>query len=117
MAGAARFAAPRVLPWLGRMFRGAQGFARKMWSGNAGTTASPIYDLGSNGAARLGLKGALNSPTAKGIGYGMLGNEAINQFSGPAVQQQNQAQATPQHNGRNQTPEGWVNPFTSAMNS
>ena len=115
VAGAARFAAPRILPWLGRLFNGAKGFAGRMWSGNVGTAANPMYNLGANGAAKLGLKGMLNSPTAKGVGYGMLGSAAINQFGGG--NQQSQVPPTPQHNGLNQSPEGWVNPFTSAMNS
>lgn len=107
LATGARYAAPRILPWLGRMFSGAGRFASRMWSGNVGSAAKPMYELGANGTANLGLKGMLNSPMAKGVGYGMLGNEAINQLSAPQQSSSPQIEE-PQQN--------WVNPFTSNMN-
>lgn len=118
VAGAARFAAPRVLPWLGRAFKGLAGFGRRMWSGNVGTAAQPMYNLGANGAAKLGLKGMLNSPTAKGIGYGMVGSEAINQFSGspqPEPQQLGPQQEPPTSVQSPGNSWQWTNPYTSRI--
>lgn len=105
---AARAAAPRMLPWLGRMLAGAGRWARGIWTGNVGTSAAPIYNLGANGAIKPGLKSMLMGPTARGIGYGMLGNEAINQFTAP---QQEAAQPIQPQQANN-----WVNPFTSNLN-
>ncbi len=113
LATGARFAAPRILPFLGRMLGGMGRFASRMWSGNVGSAAQPMYNLGANGAAKLGLKGMLNSPIAKGVGYGMLGNEAMNQLSAPPQTTSPQLEEAQYNPGPQQN---WVNPFTSSMN-
>lgn len=111
LGAGARFAAPRILPFLGSMARGVGSFASRLWNGKLlrpATTLSGIpHPIGAIYSG--GLKSMMqNHGTA--FSTGMLGNEAINQLAAPPAQEQ-----LPQVSTQEPAPQqqAWTNPFAN----